>query len=186
MRLIYRIKAVEDAGFVLFRKPDARIRHGEHGRFPAREADSKFAAFLIVADGVGNEVVENFQKPLAAGHDPDAARDVEPQGEVLLRELRLERADRLAHEFGEVYLVIGELVAVDGGKIDDGTDEVGEAVALFDDGLCHAPDALGRDAARGDELGKAADTRERRVHFVRDVGDEIVLRAQRRHQFGDV
>ena len=181
MRPIDGVKAVEDAALVLLGDADARIGHGEDGRCAAGEADGEASSLLIVADPVGDEVVEDLDQPLAAGKDFDSLLRVQREGDVLLPQGWLEIDGELADDLGEVYLVVRQVVRIDGGKIDDGADEVREAVALADDGIGDALQFFGRDGARADQFGKAADAGERGVHLVRDVGNKVVFGARGGH-----
>lgn len=186
VRFIDRVKAVEDTRFVLFGNAHARIAHAKNGVRAAHEPHGERTALFVVADAVGNHVVDDFDEPLAARHHLYALFHFLRESDLFFGNARLERRQNLGQQNGEVYLVIGQGVAVDGGKVDDAADQGRKPVALADDGARRVADTLGRHAVRRDEFGKAADAGERRVHFVRDVGDKIVLRARRRHRFGDV
>ena len=95
----------------------------------------------------------------------------------MLPDLGRERGERLPEDMRGVHLIGGQILAVDLAVIDDGRDEALQTLALPENGRERLFLPLFIQRTRGEQLCKPVDGGERRIHLVRDVGDELILAA---------
>ena len=113
-----------------------------------------FPPSRFVADGVADEVAEDLGDALLPALEEHVRLDARLEGDVPLGNGGRERLQKLVRDLGGVHLIGRQIVAVDLVVVDDGCDEIGEALALREDGLRRALRRLPRERPRSEELGK--------------------------------
>ena len=168
-------EAREHAFEVLLRDADPGVRHFRIRRLAALHHHGYAAVFLVVFGGVADEVAEYLRKTFRArGHDDRLFR-IHRQSESAPFYVRAQRLRRFARGEGDVAVVAGQFVVVELVEVDDAGDEPGQPVRLrFYDTVRFFLRFLVQ-VAVFQQFRKPLYAGERGVHFVRDVGDELVF-----------
>jgi hypothetical protein len=185
------IEAFEDALLIGEGDSDAGVGDGDNGFVIARgSAEIHAAAGRSVLHGVVEEILENFAEQAGiAAHGGKLGRIGKIEGDIALAGFEKRGGSAAFDEFGDgdgLILNI-ELSRFDARELQEIVGETAEARGVVANDFKEAAIIFFvLERAAEQRFGEALDGGERRLEFVRDIGDEILADAFEAAELGDV